>query len=690
MPKRIEVELALQDKLTKNVDKARGKIVQFGQSVAKVSRQFFNLRNAVIGYVALRVAKSFVAAAAKIELFEIQLRAVTGSAAEAAKKLSAIREFARTSPLETEDVVKSYVRLRAVGIDPTIEQLKTLGGVALLFNREMAEVLDSLIGLNKRTLRKLGIEIDRTGAKAIIASGKIKKVVNKDSASIREALLEVWEERFPNAIEKGSKTFVAQMAILRSNIFEFQAQLAGVFLPSIKKAVKALSDFVASNVQNIKAYLAVLLGIVAVVRTLWNVATIVMRSLVSGILQVIMTIVMMGKAIDKVIEGVIDSFKALGRVLERMIKEKRFDLGTLIKEEFSNVNFNAVVDEITEGLTDITALQNLTAKQTVKDLNDIKNSWKSVGKEIETTKLSTLGGLGTTGVDVGEGGAGKGKKGIIESPFAKHYDLIQKWQEKFEAAAEKHEEEKQEIIKRFQDMNKTQEQLELEGKIAQLTEFYERKLLTTEKYEALVAKAKKEAVDARTTIAKQEKWAIVDNYMKLGSTLNHLAAVAVENSKASAKKKQNILVGLALAEGAASAVTAAKAGWDTGITYYDKLALAIAGVVAAIAMTAAQISTIKSQKFARGTSFAPGGFGIVGEEGPEAMFIPRGSQVMTNAQTRNNFGGTNISLSVNVSGDASDRTVEKIGSTLEQFGLDFTNAIRMGHIDRQRLGFVTV
>uniref|UniRef100_A0A6M3M4X9 Putative tail tape measure protein n=1 Tax=viral metagenome TaxID=1070528 RepID=A0A6M3M4X9_9ZZZZ len=689
MSKKIEVLLTLQDKLSKNIDVARGKIAQFGHSIKNVTQQFFNLRHAVAAFVAFKIGQSFIMAAAKIELFGRQLRAVTQSAAEASKKLGAIREFARISPLETEDVVKSYVRLRAVGIDPTIQQLRTLGGVAVLFNREMADILDGLIGLNKRTLRKLGIEIDRTGSQAIIASGNIKKVVEKDSASIRKALLEVWGERFPNAIEKGADTFVAQMAILRSNIFEFQAQLTGVFLPTIKKIVKSMSDFVAANVTNIKTYLTVLMGIVAVVRTLWNSATIIMRSLMSGIIQIIMTIIWMGKATDKVIEGMINSFKALGRVLERMIKERRFDIGTLVKEEFSKVSFQAVMDEVKGGLEGIARLQEITSKQTVKDINDIKNAWKDVGSEIETVKIGGLGGTGITGAEGGVGAGGKPEK-EDESPFAKHYDLIKKWQEKFLEESKKYEQGKQEILKEYRNMNKTQEQIAYEEEIALLEQKKIQYPQLEEEIQALITAKHKEASDRRKRISEQEVMVQIDAYAKLGSAVNQLASQIVANSRASAKKKQNILIALAVAEGAASAVTAAKAGWDTGITYYDKAALAAAGVIEALAITAAQIATIKSQKFARGTSYAPGGWGIVGEEGPEAMYIPRGSQIMTNTQTKNTFGGTNVSFSINIAGDASDRTVEKIGNTLSQFGNDFANAVRTGHIDLKRLGIVTI
>ncbi|HUV71578.1 MAG TPA: hypothetical protein VMW25_01080, partial [Clostridia bacterium] len=170
---------------------------------------------------------------------------VSESGEKAAQAMKAIREFARTSPLETEDVVQSFVRLRAVGIDPTMAQLKTIGGVAVLFNREMRDVLDSLIGLNKRTLRKLGVEIDRTGQTAIIQSGKIRREVNKDSASIRAALLEVWEERFPDAINTAANTTKSKVAIMKSNIFELAVVIGDKLKPAFDTVVVSIGNMAA-------------------------------------------------------------------------------------------------------------------------------------------------------------------------------------------------------------------------------------------------------------------------------------------------------------------------------------------------------------------------------------------------------------------------------------------------------------
>jgi len=61
----------------------------------------------------------------------------------------------------------------------------------------------------------------------------------------------------------------------------------------------------------------------------------------------------------------------------------------------------------------------------------------------------------------------------------------------------------------------------------------------------------------------------------------------------------------------------------------------LAGITAA--QTLAQIALINSQplpEFAKGTNYSPEGMALVGEEGPEIVYLPRGSQVKTASETR--------------------------------------------------------
>ncbi|NYG47588.1 hypothetical protein GGD67_005069 [Bradyrhizobium sp. IAR9] len=64
-----------------------------------------------------------------------------------------------------------------------------------------------------------------------------------------------------------------------------------------------------------------------------------------------------------------------------------------------------------------------------------------------------------------------------------------------------------------------------------------------------------------------------------------------------------------------------------------------------------QVGSQLFPKYAKGTNFAPGGPSIVGENGPELVNLPRGSQVIPNNVLRNGMGG-GVSAPVTISIDA--------------------------------------
>lgn len=255
MASKIEVLLAVADHATKELDKVTGGFRRFESQAGAVISRVASLQNILrvsIGGVALgAVAKSVIDVGGKIETFRAQLLAVSGSAEEAGRRLNALREFAAPTALKTEDVVQAYIRLRAVGIDPTVEQMRVLGGVALLFGRDMTSVNEALIGMEKETLRRLGIEITRTGNTAVITSGNVKRVVSNDTASIRRALIETWAERFPGALKEAGNTLAGRMAVLKSNLFELAASMAETFLPIVKEALTKLS----SQLERVRSYI---------------------------------------------------------------------------------------------------------------------------------------------------------------------------------------------------------------------------------------------------------------------------------------------------------------------------------------------------------------------------------------------------------------------------------------------------
>ena len=58
-------------------------------------------------------------------------------------------------------------------------------------------------------------------------------------------------------------------------------------------------------------------------------------------------------------------------------------------------------------------------------------------------------------------------------------------------------------------------------------------------------------------------------------------------------------------------------------------------------------------QFASGTDSAPGGFAMVGEKGPEIMYVPRGAQITPNHKIGSYAGGTSGARSFSSSSSTS-------------------------------------
>ena len=256
MANEIKTRFTLVDNVSTPLDKVKAKFLNFSNNANTSMKKFLNTSNLIktsslffigeklvnitqkiigLGQAAFKVASDF-------EQLGMTLDIIVDNASQSNALFSVMREWARTSPLETRDVIQSFVKLKVIGLNPNIEKMKVLGNVALIFSRTMEDVLDGFIGLNKRTLRQLGIDIDRTGAKASIVSGNMRIETEKTDAAVREGLLKVWEERFPNAVDKAGKTSKSIFAVMRSQFTELGVIIGTKFQPAVNAVAKSLGN----------------------------------------------------------------------------------------------------------------------------------------------------------------------------------------------------------------------------------------------------------------------------------------------------------------------------------------------------------------------------------------------------------------------------------------------------------------
>jgi hypothetical protein len=715
MPSKLQVVFEVVDSGSKQLDKIRGRVERVGTQMARS----LNAASMAMGLGAVAGAAAFVAvgkaainAASQVETWQRQLLAVTKSATEADAALNAIREFGRVSPLETEDVVQAYIRLRAVGIDPTAKQMETLGGVALLFNRDLSSMADAFIGMNKRTLRELGVEIDRTGKKATIASGDIRITTNKDTASIRAALLEVWEKRFPDAMKMASDTYKSKVAIMKSEWWELMAGIGQSLLPTNKAAIDIITKDLQTVRENLHLIRGSIMGVITAVTILWNGFQIAADAIVYAARTIWNAISFMGKGIWNIMQIVTRSLQAIGAAVAAVtvavgkstaaaVTGQFGDIAGIWKEAGATLKvvWDDVAGGITQDLNDWTEAgknawgafvtdSKTASTSTHKNLQDIADSilltaaaFEKVEDKLTGAKLTGTGGLGGAGAGA-DMSAMKNRATLLDGLIKADKEEIRLIGEKIKATEAYAQLIVDSVTNAYEKQRLEVDMQETEA-LANAQRWLNQGAIQQQRYEEMKTQITANGAEARAKIAQAEASATIKYSVRATTAIATLLRTAVENSKAAAKDKQNILYGLAIAQAAAAAVEGIYAVWtdDSISSVWAKIAMTAVVAAEIIAAAWVEIDQIKSASFARGTSFAPGGRALVGEQGPEMVNLPRGAQVMTNYQTRNTLSQP-VNITINASGGNAGETARTVRGEMENFARKFNEATRYGYLRR--------
>jgi hypothetical protein len=195
-----------------------------------------------------------------------------------------------------------------------------------------------------------------------------------------------------------------------------------------------------------------------------------------------------------------------------------------------------------------------------------------------------------------------------------------------------------------------------------------------------------QATQARAAAAEFEMQATINAVSQSIHSTAALMQLGVENSKKSAEDKKRILLAIAIAEGAASAVTAIKAGWDSagGNVYLGIIQAAAAGLEATVA-TAVQIAAIQNASFAKGGQFVT--------SGPQQITVgdnPGGREMVSvtplSSPNINGPQGGGVTVGdtiINISGPVDQR---KLRSALRENRREIERMFRYGYISPSRLG----
>jgi len=192
-------------------------------------------------------ARKAIGATAEYETLRAQLKTATGSVEEASAAFERLQNFAQTTPFIMNEVVESFVKLRNLGLNPSIDTLTSYGNTASAMGKSLNQfieaVADASVGEFER-LKEFGIKARKNGEEVTFVFRGARETVQMESSAIEAYLKRLGDVEFAGAMDEQSNNLSVSFSNLEAatdRLFVAFAEESGL-VGVVKSATNALSD----------------------------------------------------------------------------------------------------------------------------------------------------------------------------------------------------------------------------------------------------------------------------------------------------------------------------------------------------------------------------------------------------------------------------------------------------------------
>lgn len=199
------------------------------RSFNEVIRQGTALFGAYLGFQGLKnTFSSIFNANTTFERLSASLKTVTGSTKAAEQAFTLIEKFAINTPYQLNEIVEAFIRLKALGLDPSEEALTSYGNTASAFSKNMIDfveaVADATVGEFER-LKSFGIKANTLTDEVKFTFAGVTTTVKKNAADIEKYLRSLGDVNFAGAMDEQMKTMNGVLSNIEDSFEKIYRQI---------------------------------------------------------------------------------------------------------------------------------------------------------------------------------------------------------------------------------------------------------------------------------------------------------------------------------------------------------------------------------------------------------------------------------------------------------------------------------
>lgn len=166
--------------------------------------------SAAISAIAIEgLVSKIVSAQRQFDVLYSSLKTVTGGAEAAGMAWERLTNFASKTPYTLDQTVKGFVKLKALGLDPSERAMTSFGNTASAMGKDLTQMIEAVADASTgefERLKEFGIKARTQGDQVSFTFQGVTTTVKNSASEITEYLTKIGEVNFGDAMQNRMKT----------------------------------------------------------------------------------------------------------------------------------------------------------------------------------------------------------------------------------------------------------------------------------------------------------------------------------------------------------------------------------------------------------------------------------------------------------------------------------------------------
>ncbi|WP_085582003.1 tape measure protein [Thalassospira mesophila] len=175
-----------------------------------------------VGFSVAQIASGIAEVNTQFQDMQSALKVATGSVTAADAAFANLRVFAKETPFQLSEVTTAFIRLKNLGLDPSVEAIRAYGDLASSFNGKsvmdfIEAVADATTGEFER-LKEFGIKASSQGDQVAFTFRGVTTEIGKNAAEIEKYLQDLARTNFGGAMAEKMQNLSGRFSNLKDAI----------------------------------------------------------------------------------------------------------------------------------------------------------------------------------------------------------------------------------------------------------------------------------------------------------------------------------------------------------------------------------------------------------------------------------------------------------------------------------------